>query len=516
MQIADASIYGQAAQQQNPLALMQQMQGIQNQRSQNELLQQEIAANEAVGPALQQSIDPTTGMPDFNKFIAIAAATPSLAFKAPQMYKQLLDAQVVQADMVKKNLDNGKLRVGMLGKVAQGILALPEEKRTPGAVGGMLYQMLLDPNNSFDKKDIIAMAGQLPADPAGITSMMEQVFARSQETEQFIAGFRGDPRVTDTGGNVVISQTAPVTGQTRVNAVIGKQPSPDKLNEPVTGFINGRQATFRAGDPAIGPLQESAPPRISSRGVVNPSPGMLPQMPQPGANPLMGGGQEQPNPIVPLPMQAVPPPVAVPPAQKPAGSAPSKVLLKPTPFYEITAKSDTEYVNTIKDRVAAANTLVPNLERTIKLIERSKTGPGTDWRHSAAYMAKSLGANDLANRIIGGKYSDIDEIEKNLLDLNIQAMRKAYDGAGYQNFANREIETFQTKNLSVNTDRDAAINILKKMRKYAGLAQLEAKAAQMYAAKPENQDKMNPYDGFREYFNQQLIDRGIAADFVGE
>ena len=168
----NTSSYPTAAAQpaQSPLATLGQVIQVQQGQQALQNQQMEFKARQAMGPILQQSIDPQTGELDINKFLVHGAANPDVAWKMPEITLQMIQRQNTQADTVNKTLQANAVRYGAMGDAAGSLVAAAEEEAgkkvnlanggpgTPGLTNKQLATTLsnfVGDNGLIDSKDAV-------------------------------------------------------------------------------------------------------------------------------------------------------------------------------------------------------------------------------------------------------------------------------------------------------------------------------------------------------------------------
>lgn len=102
MSEVDTSIYSNIA---NPLNQISKLNNLTSQNLQNQNLGMDIQSKAAIGNALQQSIDPTTGAPDENKFRSLIAQDPKAAYGMQQGTADSLSRQQAALNQDKQKID---------------------------------------------------------------------------------------------------------------------------------------------------------------------------------------------------------------------------------------------------------------------------------------------------------------------------------------------------------------------------------------------------------------------------
>lgn len=401
---------------QDPLAQIGkvlQIQGAQ-QALQNQAM--EFKARQALGPILQQSIDPTTGELDINKFLVHGASNPDVAWKMPEITLQMIQRQNTQADTVVKQLAANKVRYGAMGDAAGSLVAQAEQDAagkvnlatgstgTPSITNKQMastLSTLIGENGLIDAKD----AAEILTKTADMTDAQRFQFAKNfansaRGVDKTMSDIYGAVAPHATGGGTTFTQENRLAGtQRRVGPGLETTPTPADMNTPVPGVdLQGR--------PTIRPRVEAAPMYGGS------------------GRPIAGSGQ----------------------ASAPTGLSPQETKLQ-----EDRAKGAVEYENALTETNTVGQENLRVLREMQDAMKEFKAGGGMEVRQRLAQLAQGLGMpNKLVDDIAGGNRGALAEFQKLAVRYATQEM-KTNMGSG-QRFTNLDFSTFLKNNPTIDTD----------------------------------------------------------------
>ncbi len=422
-QVDTSSYPTAAAAQQDPLAMIGKVLQIQGAQQALQNQQMEFKARSALGPILQQSINPQTGELDVNKFLLHGASNPDVAWKMPEITLQMIQRQNTQADTVIKELTANKVRYGAMGDAAGALVAEAEAGAagkvnlqnggpgTPGITSKQIASTLstmVGENGLIDAKD----AAEILTKTAGMTDAQRFQYVKNFATaargvDKTMGEIYGAIEMVNTGGGVQPMQKRPLIGQARpAGSPVEITPTPEAMNATQAGPPDAQ------GRPTIRPRVEAAPMYGGSGA----------QIPGSGQGPT--GGRA--NPVV--------------------GLSPQETKLA-----EDRAKGAVEYENelTTVNTVGQENLRV--LREMQDAMKEFKTGGGLEVRQRLAQMADGLGMpKKLVDEIAGGNRGAIAEFQKLAVRYATQEM-KTNMGSG-QRFTNLDFSTFLKNNPTIDTD----------------------------------------------------------------
>lgn len=458
----DASIYGQLqAPQSNIAQMIGQGQQIQAQGMQNKLTQMNIDAQEAMGGVLQQSIDPETGQPDFNKFMSAAAAHPKLAWAAPDIYKKLADAQLINSQVVKENLANIQNRMQIFGRVSQA--ALDAKPQTRGEAISIIAPLLTQAGMS--PKETLELVTRLGQTPAEFNKQLQNIAASSLTGEQHVKANLDAIQKHDLGNTVRLTRTDPFTGQVTAVGDMTKGMTPDKANEPVQGYdASGAPTVARTGSDVFGP-------QIGAQGAQQAMPQQAPgQTPAPGSSPVTS--------------------------------------LKPPMNMEVQQDMAKKYEESLMTRRGEYPTQKLYLTEALKTLPTAGIGPGSSTMKAVAEYAKSMGVPpEVANKIAGGDLGSLQYLDKLLTVNAVGSMKQAYNS--YQQYSTQQFQIFLASQPNLNTDQATAEHMLRMQLGLVRLQEIESKAYARYKQENSGAGKIPGYS-FQEFFTNEIAPKAIA------
>lgn len=412
----DVSSYPTAATmaQADPLKQIGQVLQIQGAQQALQNQQMEFKARAAMGPILQQSIDPQTGELDINKFLVHGAANPDVAWKMPEITLQMIQRQNTQADTVIKQLAANTTRYKAMGDAAGSLVALGEEAAagkvkpdgSPGTPGLSSKQIastlstLVGENGLIDAKD----AAEILAKTASMNDAQRFQFIKNfansaRGVEKTMGDIYGAISPVNTGGGTTMMQNRPLIKQSSPVGGVETTPTPSEMNTTVPGVTP-------QGAPTVRPRVEAAP--------------------------MYGGSGKQIG---------------------GSGAGPAVTGLSPQEhkLQEERAKSANDY----EGELTSVNTVGQENLRVLREMQDAmkefKTGGGMEVRQRLAQMADGLGMpKKLVDDIAGGNRGALAEFQKLAVRYATQEM-KTNMGSG-QRFTNLDFSTFLKNNPTIDTD----------------------------------------------------------------
>lgn len=404
----------------NPLAMVGQV--LQIQGAQQALMNQqmEFKARQAMGPILQQSIDPQTGELDINKFLVHGAANPDVAWKMPEITLQMIQRQNTQADTVIKQLEANKVRYGAMGDAAASLVSAAEEsagKRVnlqnggPGIPGISNKELasslsnMVGENGLIDSKD----AAEILTKTAGMTDQQRFDYAK-----RFATSALGVKDTMDkTYGAIQAHGYGGGTAFTRPNALAGTNPqvggltntpTPAEMNASTAGVVPPGQPN--AGAPTINP-RVSVAPMVTGSGA---------QVP--------GSGQ----------------------GSNITGLSPQESALQTE-----RAKTSNDYESGLNDANTTGQENLRVLREMQDAMKEFKSGGGMEVRQRLAQLAQGVGMpQQLVDDLAGGNRGAVAEFQKLAVRYATQEMKTNMGQA--QKFTNLDFSTFLKNNPTIDTD----------------------------------------------------------------
>lgn len=206
------------------------LQALQQGMLQNRLLGQQVQGREALGRAVTAATDATTGTTDWKRALAGLAGDPHGAFQVPELAGQVLDREQKQTTLDSSQLELSAARWKRVGDVSGTLLAEREPLTREGVIKTLSDQLVS--SGMFSDEHSVGMltnfVQNLPKDDAGIRTALKNAYLTSNMTAERIATLMGTPASVDNGSEIIQQQQSPLTGETKVNAVIDKTRSPSE------------------------------------------------------------------------------------------------------------------------------------------------------------------------------------------------------------------------------------------------------------------------------------------------
>jgi hypothetical protein len=413
----DVSSYPTAQSQQgmDPLSQLGKIFQIQGAQTQLAMQQQEFKARQALGPILQQSIDPQSGELDINKFLINGAANPDAAWKMPEITLQMIQRQNVQADTVIKQLEANKVRYGAMGDAAGSLVSAAEENASkkvnlqtggPGIPGisnkelaGALSNMVGE-NGLIDAKD----AAEIITKTAGMTDQQRFDYAKRFATSALgvkdtMDKTYGAIQAHGYGGGTAFTRPNSLAGTNPQVGTLTNTPTPAEMNSPTT-------VVDKRGVPSIQPRVAVAP-MVTGSGA---------QVPGSGQNP------------------------------QPTGLAPQEQALQTE-----RAKTANDYESGLNDANTTGQENLRVLREMQDAMKQFKTGGGMEVRQRLAQLAQGVGMpQKLVDDLAGGNRGAVAEFQKLAVRYATQEMKTNMGQA--QKFTNLDFSTFLKNNPTIDTD----------------------------------------------------------------
>lgn len=403
----------------DPLAAIGKVLSIQGAQQQLVNQQMEFKARQAMGPILQQSIDPNTGDLDINKFLIHGAANPDVAWKMPEITLQMIQRQNTQADTVLKNLGAAKIKYGAIGDAAGSLVAEAEAAAkgntnlktggpgTPGLTSKQMIQTLSGLAGEGDGMLLSSKeAAEVVAKTAGMTDPQRFQYVKNWATtangiNKTMDGIYGAIAPTGFGGGTAFVQSSPLLGTSKTVGQVENVPTPGERNAPVEVIGPG-------GSKVLQPRSAVA---------------------------SMTGGLGSPAAGVPG-----------------SGTAPQVSL---SPMDEEIQKKRAGDAVVFENDLNTANTTGQENMRVLRemqdALKEFKSGGGMEVRQKLAQMAQGIGMPaKLVDELAGGNRGAIAEFQKLAVRYATQEM-KTNMGQG-QRFTNLDFNTFLKNNPTIDTD----------------------------------------------------------------
>jgi hypothetical protein len=302
----------------------------------NTLRVQQAMSERAVGQALQQATDPSTGVVDYNKFAVLAARDPQAAFA--------MRAGLGAASQLKgEQLDNASKFFTQVGAATSSLVRDPSDENVDSSFASL--------NGLYPQAELDAERNRVKAmSPDERRTYAYQHGVASLDALSRLHQGLGTTDVKDIGGGLVTTTTVPpMPGQPAGTTVSGpgipRTLAPqlveggqfvDANNQPITKQPNGTWATAD-GKPSSGPAGWVKSPTIVSGGTGG---GGAPP-PLPSSDTKLPGGYTPRATTAPPTAPPAPGTAASPPATQPAPAPPQgpQAPLPPDQAQDLATKS---------------------------------------------------------------------------------------------------------------------------------------------------------------------------------
>ena len=482
----------------NPLGMIGQLQNMQLQGMQIQSAQQQLKARMAMGPAMQASIDPQTGQPDFHKFLGILAGNPNAAWMVPQMAQDLASKELVQQDTLSKTLANNQQVMTNIGTVANQLVGTgmyddPQTSDAEARYKTIKAIQIARANGQIpDDNHMNVAIAMVPQTKSAMRTWASGIGMAGLSAADQIEKTRGAIQWQNTGGQLVPTQTNQIMGTTAQGPAIQKTLTPGEYNTP-QDVVN----------PSTGNTS------IVPRGQLL---GLSPQGfgPQPQQNPLVPPvvspqGQNGPSPVVGQGNGSAAGGVAGPlPAALPGGQGPA--ITKLGPGAEADIKNTADLSKQLATNAQDAINLNQLATSGINQLSNFTSGPGKEVVMKMAEMARAAGMNDMADKLVGGSLSSVQDFRSNMMQLATGLMKKALEGGG--RFTNTEFLSFQNAKAGINLNPEANKAILEQIKFGAQLAQQQNQFMSIWQQHQQAQGKTPSVNDFQtqwsKYANSQI------------
>jgi hypothetical protein len=518
----DTSMYAPPAQPQvNMLGMIGDFARTQNALNQNQLFEQTFAARKAIGPIMQQAVNPD-GSIDYNRAAVMLSTHPDAAFLAPDIINGWIAREKTQADTVLTNLDIANKRAASLGGIAGGLVdsghsgrSFKDPQGNPvsdaisredlvGAVktAGDLHQISHD--------DQIAFLSNMGVDPKtgkydprlGYQHLLR--FTQAQQGAEKTLGSTFDAVSTAQGGVTsrgTVSKTqgtyTPLQGAPVPGGQFPELPTASERNAPVTTTnpVTGAQSqTSRAAMPM-------------QTGAGTPAPGTggttaAPAAPAPGA----------PTSTIPEPGQPVP------------GTA--AWMNKLGPVQEEALKGMGPYIQSVNRLGTTALTVNQIMDEMDKARTAMKTGGGAELFAHIGQIAQAFGINNATvDKISNGSLPDAQEYNKLSLQLGVAMLKQGLMGAAGEGGPGRilqvEYQNYQDKNPNIESDPRTVDKMFQFIRKQNSIAMARMHSLSILYGKANSgqplPDGMSDLSQFENWYNNMLVKRGqVSAGAIGK
>lgn len=473
-----------APQQENPLAAMGQAvnvaQGGMNVMQQNMMLQGKMA----LGPIMQQAVDPKTGHLDYNKAFVLMSADPRTAFMAPDFLAQGVQKQLTEAQTATATLDAHLKAQQVIGNELGGLLAKGKANGNsidPADFTAALWSVARGPAGALlfpgGAPDVLKMIPNLPKDGKGMYTMAQQMALRAAGSENSMNQVYGHVAQVAAGGQTELHNTG-MGGDITQGAVV-HTPSPAERNAP-------QETVDEQGQTVV--------------------------QPRASVMPMYNGGNGPP-----VPPQSSGAPGAAPPSGAPAGtegnppSPSSPPITKLGPLQQGLLQEDVDFnkgkQKDLSEAVAHATQMKLNLQEAASTLKDIKPGPGGSMRQAIGQFLAAAGADkDVVAGVSNGSLPASQEFAKLMLQIATSNMASQLKGGG--RFTNAEFESFIKANPNLDMDPQAIQKMLAFYNRQANLTFAENDNYKNYrnAARKDPNLHLQDYDA---HWQQQLLKYGI-------
>jgi len=480
----DTSIYAKPGP--SPMEQLQQMAGVQNTVNQNKLFQMNIAAQQAMGPIMQQSVDPATGHFDPNKAAVLMAQDPRTAFKVPEYLQQLAQNGKLQADTLKTHADMVMSQTSnMLNKHVVPLMEmgpnitrqdLQQKLATAVSIGDVPPEMAWNYFNSApDDKQFTGADGKLHNN---LELWVKQYGVGMMDANDRIKSLFGEPTITDVGGAKISTQANRLEGTINQaggnRAVMENTPTPGERFAPVE-VVGPNGATQTVGRGEVIPMPGAVPGNANV-------PGAMPSIAAPPGAAAASQVTPAPPPSIAPSSVAQPAPQGVPPA------APRNNQSKVSPEQQSALESFTKHEDLLNSQVQPAM----NAYKVIGILQSlaKETAPGGGGlREETIRAGQSLagmpGFGAIGEAMQGGDPSAIAESVKLLSTQALQALKGLIPG----HEAASTIDKFQQNSMpNIGTPAKAYMAMLQQLKQQYALPIIE----QQLLAHARETHQLNP------------------------
>lgn len=368
------------AQQFNPVQAIGQGIQLSNQLLQNQQLKQGLNSNKVISAAYQQATDPTTGQVDQNKLRAIISQSPDAAYNLPAIQGQLQQQQNAALEFQKNKFDlavkqNQYLKNQFAPLAGQQDVSNDDLTRIAAGVVK---------DGIVPVEDVVRQLQNVPNTPEGRRQYVQQTYLQSLSNESQLNAISPQTQILNTGGQQQILKTAPLTGQTTVQGTINNTMDPGTASSPTSYF-----------DPQSGTMRSVPRSQFVQMQGQNQPQGQLPQQGVPQQNqpyiPDTSGGPLGSGRLQPM----APPPVQQ--QQQAPGLQTAPALGSEVAANAVGAGAANASLS-LQRQADLAPQSIYQFQNMRNALSDINTGPGTDWRNTAASFAQAL-APEVAQKI---------------------------------------------------------------------------------------------------------------------
>lgn len=400
---------------------------VQSQMMQNRLYQQEFVAKQAMGGIIQQSIDPETGIPDWNKAGILMSMDPRTSFKAPEFLTQLATQRKLNLETFGVKLKNAQTQTELIGNMAAPVLK----------------DWMDNPSKNADMKPLINQAGLLVGQDAEL----------------------GD-KVWD---QIITLKTMSPQERTEALANIVKQSQIAS---------KGFDSVYKALDfERVDPLTDK---KFKTMGQVDIVSGQFNPYNLTGATQVQG----KPSSIIDAPTEQTESGTMKAPVQNPPLPSGTVQTGIGTVQEEGLKKVATEYIPELGSRVATANQLLLTMQQAEDSLRDFKPGGGQSFLTELSSLAQAAGMpQEFVDSISGGReggLGSVQEARKILFGVGSQIAAALIRAGGGRMTQTEWAKTLSEGAPSVDLDERAVKGIIKAMKEVVAYTKAEGQAFSDY------------------------------------
>ncbi len=319
-------------------------------------MQQQQQANVAASAAYKAATDPVTGQVDYNALTAALSQGPA-AYNLPQIQAQVNEARTNQVNYDMKKLELAQKRTDLLSGGFGSLLAsnnINQQDVMKLAAAGIRQGL-------FTEQDAVNFASGMPSDPAQLRDWVKQKYVGFSQDSERLKSIMPQTQTINTGSQQVLAAIDPLTGQpTGAQTIFNNQMTPEAASQPTQIY-----------DPATQSMRTVTRDQFASMA----QPGMGVGLGIPGGGLGTGRIQQAPS----LGIQAAPA----------LGSAEAA---------QVVGKGSAEASLALQSQADAAPQSIYQFQNMREKLADINTGPGTDWRNTAAAFFTGL-SPDIAQKI---------------------------------------------------------------------------------------------------------------------
>lgn len=387
----DTSMYSRLLPQQqsnplsNPLGMANQAAELQTRSLANQATQQQLAARQAMGPILQESVGPD-GQIDYNKAAVLMAAHPETAWMAGDFAQQAITRQKMQADTALTQFETAQKQYTGVGNAAASLIPLGNSITRGDVISGVAG---LVGQGLMTKDKALQYVQGLPPDGAPLAQHVKQMALYAQGAAESIKTLSGTITHQNLGGRDVATHDVPFTGQSTPVNSLGMTPTPSEYFAPKEQVDDSGAKTLVPAGPGLGmPAPGSSAPGEPSGGI--------------------GGAGQRPGAGDIAPVQAAP--------------GIQTALSAGFGKYQAGEGPVVDYEKDLNQRAQASTQAIQMFNQVSKLYGQFVSGAGAEVRQSMANLARSAGLNGISDALAGGDVSAAQEFMKYSLRQSMAAL----------------------------------------------------------------------------------------------